>query len=382
MQANPFRPGFNQAPPVLAGRSAVQAAALDALEAAARPGVTPRPLVLVGARGVGKTVLLGEVAAEAAALGWPTASIEVRQSGVLVAPLIERLGMITDTVRELPAGGRLSIDTLTAKAGVLGLVDVTVAAARKDSRGTATAFALETALADCLEVLADRHSGLLVTVDEAQFTAREEMHELAATLQQHVPDGWPLVVSLAGLPSLRAGQRHVTYLERAEWHELGLLDRAATERALREPASAAGKPMDSDAVEPLVDASGGYPYAIQVFGSWAWRSARHDTRITREHALGAVTRGNEELGAGLYASRWGETSARGRSYLRAAARLFDEQGRFSGGEVAERLGASAKELSYLRSRLLQQGTLYAYGRELRFAFPGMAAWILTLHDDD
>ena len=67
-QPNPYRPGFNQAPDVLVGRDEVLAAAREALDVAALDGRTPRPLVLVGSRGVGKTVLLGQIAAEALAV--------------------------------------------------------------------------------------------------------------------------------------------------------------------------------------------------------------------------------------------------------------------------------------------------------------------------
>ncbi|MFK5644980.1 AAA family ATPase [Ornithinimicrobium sp. LYQ121] len=63
---NPYRPGFNQAPARLVGRDAILAAAAEALEIAAFDGRTPRPLLLVGPRGVGKTVLLGEIATVAA----------------------------------------------------------------------------------------------------------------------------------------------------------------------------------------------------------------------------------------------------------------------------------------------------------------------------
>ena len=65
-QPNPYRPGFNQSPGVLAGRDEALTAVREALEVAALDGRTPRPLVLVGTRGVGKTVLLGEIAAIAA----------------------------------------------------------------------------------------------------------------------------------------------------------------------------------------------------------------------------------------------------------------------------------------------------------------------------
>ncbi len=78
-QPNPYRPGFNQSPGVLAGRDEALTAVREALEVAALDGRTPRPLVLVGTRGVGKTVLLGEIAAIAAELhGWLTVSVEIR----------------------------------------------------------------------------------------------------------------------------------------------------------------------------------------------------------------------------------------------------------------------------------------------------------------
>lgn len=70
------------------------------------------------------------------------------------------------------------------------------------------------------------------------FANRSELADFAATLQQHVPDNLPLVVVLAGLPSIRDTQRGTTYLERAEWHVLGLLDAVATRAALAEAATA------------------------------------------------------------------------------------------------------------------------------------------------
>ena len=75
-------------------------------------------------------------------------------------------------------------------------------------------------------------AGLVVTIDELQLAAREELADFAATLQQHIPDDWPLVVIVAGLPSIRDAHRGVTYLERGEWQALGLLDDVATRTAL------------------------------------------------------------------------------------------------------------------------------------------------------
>ncbi len=113
--------------------------------------------------------------------------------------------------------------------GVGGEVEVSRAARHE----TSPALPLDTALADACAAALDREAGLVLTVDELQLAARTELSDLAATLQQHVPDHWPFVVVLAGLPSIRDSQRGVTYLERAEWHLVGLLDATATRFALR-----------------------------------------------------------------------------------------------------------------------------------------------------
>ena len=76
---NPYRPGFNEPPKELAGREAVLKDLTDAIEVAALDGRTPRPTLLVGARGVGKTVLLAQAAALAGSrFGWPRVHTEMR----------------------------------------------------------------------------------------------------------------------------------------------------------------------------------------------------------------------------------------------------------------------------------------------------------------
>lgn len=83
-QPNPYRPGFNQAPLVFAGRTDVLDAANEALEVAAFDGRTARPLILVGPRGVGKTVTLGEIShAAAEQLSWPTVHVEAKRSDLI-----------------------------------------------------------------------------------------------------------------------------------------------------------------------------------------------------------------------------------------------------------------------------------------------------------
>ena len=102
-QANPYRPGFNQAPAELAGREDILAAANEALDVAALDGRTPRPLILIGTRGVGKTVILNEIATIAATrLSWLTVGVEVRPQTPFLPDLIDRLEHARDLYRQAP----------------------------------------------------------------------------------------------------------------------------------------------------------------------------------------------------------------------------------------------------------------------------------------
>lgn len=372
---NPFRPGFNQAPAALAGRDDVIAGVEEALAVAAMDGRTPRPVVLTGGRGVGKTVLLGAVADLAASqYGWLTVPIEVRSKTPFRPQLVERLGAAAALYRQTSPERRTTITAATLRASVLG-IGGEVEINRRDRTTSDPTMPLDAALADACAAAVERDAGLVITIDELQLASRTELGDLAASLQQHVSDHWPLVVVLAGLPSIRSSQRGVTYLERAEWHLLGLLDLTATRFALQEPAREAGRPMSDEAAQVLADASGGYPYAIQLMGHHAWRASTGANGIGTTHAAPAVAAAQAELSTGLYASRWQDASDGEQDYLRHLAELAGAHTRVTGGMVAAAMNNTSKAMSTVRSRLIQKGLLYSEGESIRYSIPGMADWV-------
>jgi hypothetical protein len=273
----------------------------------------------------------------------------------------------------------MEVTGATLRATVLGVGAELELSRDPTPAGTPETPRLDLAVAAAVEAALAHGAGLVLTVDELQLASRSELADLAATLQQHVPDNWPLVVILAGLPSLRDVQREsrraVTYLERAEWHVLGLLDPAATAEALAEPARQAGRPMSDRARALLAAASGGYPYAIQVLGHHAWRASAGESSIEVRHARAAAAAAEADLAAGLYTSRWHGASPKEQEYLRALARVLATQGSAGGADVARELGRTTQQVSYLRDRLIRKGTIFAEAGTLVFAVPGMADWV-------
>ena len=86
-RTNPYAPGAGTLPPELAGRDEIIEKAAIALDRF-REGLAARSLLLVGLRGVGKTVLLTRIAQQAEARGLVVASIETPEKRSLPSVLI------------------------------------------------------------------------------------------------------------------------------------------------------------------------------------------------------------------------------------------------------------------------------------------------------
>src|ERR1035437_4046647 len=72
MGRNPFKPTAGATPPLLVGRQGAIEEFVESIEDG--PGAPGRLTIFTGARGVGKTVMLTEVADAAAGMGWVTIS--------------------------------------------------------------------------------------------------------------------------------------------------------------------------------------------------------------------------------------------------------------------------------------------------------------------
>ncbi len=380
--SNPYRPGFAQTPPVLAGRDDITDAISEAFDVAALDGRCPRPILLVGARGVGKTVLLEWARLEAApARAWLTVTQEVPRAGTFIADTIAGLADARDLYLQQPdRAGRWRTASATVKASAFGVG--AEAEFRRDSPdATGHHASLLEALEEVMVAARQLNAGLLLTIDETHAATKGELAQVAAALQRAAAEGWPLVALLAGLPSMQDPRRMVTYLERAEWHQVDLLNEADTRTAVAGPARAAARPMTDQAAQLLADASGGYPYAIQVLGHHTWRASSGHSTITVEHAIRGAAAAQRDLSNGLYTTRWNDASPMERRYLRALAELLAAGQHPRGADVARAMGRQPSEASYLRARLLTKGTVYVHAGRMRLAVPGMTDWILGRDDE-
>jgi hypothetical protein len=333
-----------------------------------------------GERGVGKTVLLDAIGERVTGLGWPVIHNVVR-GGRFVEVLL-RLGL--PEARQRLSHRRLGRADLTITAEIdVGVVRAEARRKPEVEPHLPIEAELEIALRQIGELAAGKKRGVLLTLDESHAADTSELLVLSQTLQLVTKRrSLPIALVVAGLPqlpSLLTGPS-MTFLERMPKIELGFLDPAACRLALTKPAADRGVRFTDDALSILVDASGGYPYFVQLLGYHVWE-ARSGRIVDRAAVTAAVREAARMAAAQVFTPRWERLAPKEQEFLRAMCEIQsgDAEHPVAVAEVRERLGAASYEdISYLRVRLLQKGVVRPAGRGLlRFTFPGMAEWILA-----
>lgn len=393
---NPFAPGAGQRPPELAGRERELQAFEVVLERVAR-GRPERSLVLTGLRGVGKTVLLGELRSMAMRRRWGTGKIEARPDAELRRPLSAALHR---AIRDLAVRHRAP-DRVEEVLGVLKAfalranrpdaklrerwqpgIDVPAAQGRADSGDIE--IDLVELFTDVAELAADVGTGVALLIDEMQDLQPDDVSALCAACHEISQSGAPFVVVGAGLPHVPAVlSASKSYSERLfRYARIDRLERDAADVAVLAPIEREESGIKPEALDALFDASGGYPYFIQAYGKAAWDAAPADP-ITVEDVAVSAPEAEAELAVGFFGSRYERATPAEREYLLAMAELTHGRDEAAGSsDVAVYLGRKPSSLSPARDSLMKKGLVYSAERgHIAFTVPHFGHYLLGRSDD-
>jgi len=359
---NPYRPGAGTTPPALVGRDHL----IDEFGVVLRRAMARRPgksLMLIGLRGVGKTVTLNRFVEIAEHEGAQAVFVEAPESGGLSMQLASGLRkMLLDIGRgPLKAVAERALRAL--RSFVVQLPDGSaVAFGVEPEAGLADSGILSEDLTDVLvsvgEAVAEIDSGLLVAIDEVQYLPKEEFAALITAIHRTVQRDLPVVLVGTGLPQLpRLAGEAKSYAERLfKFPEVGSLDDDQAAEALRRPAEELGVYYELDALRQIVQTSKGYPYFLQEWGHQVWDEAASSPIILAD--VNAAAPGvTADLDSNFFRVRFDRLTPKEKKYLQAMAALGP--GPHRSGDIAGQLGVKVQSVAPRRAGLISKGMVYS-----------------------
>ncbi|MEY4980516.1 MAG: hypothetical protein RLZZ352_2786 [Pseudomonadota bacterium] len=363
---NPFAPGAGTPPPELAGRGGLIESVHIALERA-RIGRAAKSVMLVGLRGVGKTVLLDRMRDDAEAVGIHTVRLEAPEGRSLPALLAPQLRQALLRLSQLDAAKAFAIRGLRALAGFARRLKVTyndieVGIDYEPEPGLADNGDLEHDLQALLEQagLAAKAAGtaLALFIDELQYVPEAQLAALITAMHRTEQRRLPVVLVGAGLPQLRGLMGNAkSYAERLfDFPFIGPLSTADATQALEKPLHDEGVRITPEALTELLHLTQGYPYFLQAWGSHTWLAADAspiDISAVRKASITAVA----GLDEGFFRVRFDRCTPKEKKYLRAMAELGP--GPHRSGDIAESLHEKVSSLAPTRSALIGKGMIWS-----------------------
>lgn len=363
---NPFAPGAGTPPPELAGRTPLLTRAGTAL-ARVRARRPEKSLIIVGLRGVGKTVLLNRLREMASVAGDRTSLIEAHEDKrlpQLLLPELRRLLLELDRLGALDEKVKRGLRVLRSFASGVKLRygEVEIGLDLDPEPGAADSGDIEADLPELFRAVgqaaASRGKAVALFLDEVQYLEEREMSALIMALHRIAQESLPVIMLAAGLPQvLGLTGRSKSYAERLfDFPKVGALSASDVVLALREPARSQGADFSDAALESITRLSEGYPFFLQEWGYSAWNVAQGPT-IEIADVEAATPRVIEKLDESFFRVRFDRCTPREREYLRAMAELGPDKHR--SGDIAELLGVPVTSVGPRRGQLLRKGMIYS-----------------------
>ena len=363
---NPYAPGAGTQPPELAGRDELREAARIGLERTIL-GRPAKSLLMVGLRGVGKTVLLDVIREEAEAMGIYAIRIEAPENRSLPSILAPQLRVVLLKLSNREAARRLAQRALSALAGFVGALkvkyhDIEVGLDFEPEPGLADNGDLETDLVELFEAVGAAAKAdatcVALFVDEIQYVKEDELAALITALHRISQRRLPVVMFGAGLPQVRGRMGEAkSYAERLfEFPEIGALSFEDAKLAIAKPAHDEEVEIEPLALDTIVSQARCYPYFLQEWGKHVWDVAE-GSPITVSNVEVASRQAVAALDESFFLVRFDRLTPSEKRYVRAMAQLG--AGPHRSGDIAHELGRHVSSLAPIRNQLISKGMIWS-----------------------
>jgi hypothetical protein len=323
--------------------------------------------MLIGLRGVGKTVLLNRILQLAEDDGYKALLIEAHEDkslpALIIPPLrqillsLDQIGAVHEKVKRGLRVLRSFANGVRVKYG-----EIEIGLSIDPEKGTGDSGDIEADLPELLvavgEAAAARKTAVCLLIDELQYISETELSALIMGIHKVTQRQLPLVLVGAGLPQLVGNMgRSKSYAERLfDFPEVGPLLPKDAQVALVEPIARAGEKIAGGAIKLIIEATRGYPYFLQEWGYHCWNVAGKSP-ISKRDVEAATPEILKNLDQSFFRVRFDRLTPTEKRYLRAMAELGP--GPHRSGDIATLLKVKVQSVAPLRSGLIRKGMIYS-----------------------
>lgn len=372
---NPFAPGAGAQPPELAGREDIISAADTALQRILL-GRPAQSQMLLGLRGVGKTVLLNKIEQIAEEHGYLSSFIEAPEDRKLVELLypkihqvLRKLSLVETARTTVHAAMRALRSFASAFKISVGDFEVSV----DPDPGVADSGNLEYDIAELFLKVGESAKaagrGWVLLIDEVQYLSTDELGALIVAVHRINQKALPVIFFGAGLPAIAALSGDAkSYAERLFiFPKVDALGEADASNAIRQPIEEEGETISAELLQKIVSLTKGYPYFLQEWGYQVW-NASAGSPIGLDCFEVAQRQALRRLDEGFFKVRIDRLTPKEKEYVIAMARLGT--GPYRSSDVADMLHEKVTTLGPRRAQIIAKGMIYspAHG-DIAFTVP-------------
>ena len=323
--------------------------------------------MIVGLRGVGKTVLLNRIQQIAEDEGYLAEMVEAPESRslpALLAPALRTLILKLDRGAQVSHVVKRAFRALRGFAAAVRVkyADVEISLDGDMEPGLADTGDIESDIADLFvalgEAAKDRGTAVALIIDELQYLNELEMSALIVAMHKVSQKQLPVTLIGAGLPQLVAlTGKAKSYSERLfQFPQAGALSLAEASQALRIPAELENAKFSKPAVDEIYRLTEGYPYFLQEWGYQSWIAAKTSPIDLKAVEL-ATPKAIARLDQSFFRVRLDRLTPSERRYLRGMADLGPSPHR--SGDIAARLKVKPTSMGPVRASLITKGMIYS-----------------------
>lgn len=363
---NPFSPGAGSPPPELAGRSQIIEDVSIALHRI-RNGLSAKSVLMVGLRGVGKTVLLNRLKNDAESEGLICAQFEASEGQNLPAMIIPHLRSALLKLDRVAGATEVVKRAAKALGSFIGSAkikydDIEFGFDLGKEEGVADTGDLDYDLTELLEIIGvaaqSKNTAIILFIDELQYVPEKELAALISALHACSQKQLPVTLVGAGLPQLVGNVgKAKSYAERLfNFPVIGALNADAAANALQRPVQAHNVSFSANAVTEIFRQTQGYPYFLQEWGSNCW-SIANASPINIDDVVLATKIAITQLDASFFRVRFDRCTPMEKNYMRAMAEVNSPTPR--SGDIAAIMQKEVNQLGPIRQSLIKKGMIYS-----------------------